>query len=321
MSNSREIVFTPEKFILRNYLQIRIPGTMIGMREIPTAQEDGEKSVIMELEVASEEIVKIVEAIAEVTEATIEVHVIISEVTIEEDIVMILEENHEEVTEVNDLVEAVLEATILRRRPVTIVEETSISILVIAIFVQNEVLRIVVEVAALEANTIIMKIAEETEIFANLMMIETLAGVRTVKTSLVISIIEARVEVHTVRSNLVILTIFVEQEVADVEVVEAIEELDMTEDRKEVIPVGGTIAEENPEVTRHREISTIGLVDVVDLLEVAEGRPYIEVEVGLHHTEVVLGEATLAMIMILRGHVIVVVHLLMTVIKGNFFFH
>ena len=94
----------------------------------------------------------------------------------------------------------------------------------------------------------------------------------------------------------------------------------MTEARKEVIPVGGTIAEENPEVTRHREISTIGLVDVVDLLEVAEGRPYIEVEVGLHHTEVVLGEATLAMIMILRGHVIVVVHLLMTVIKGNFFF-
>ena len=223
MSNSREIVCTPEKLILRNYLQMRIPGTMIGMREIPTAQEDGEKSVIMELEVASEEIVKIVEAIAEVTEATIEVHVIISEATIEEDIVMILEENHEEVTEVNDLVEAVLEATILRRRPVTIVEETSISILVIAIFVQNEVLRIVVEVAALEANTIIMKIAEETEIFANLMMIETLAGVRTVKTSLVISIIEARVEVHTVRSNLVILTIFVEQEVADVEVVEAIE--------------------------------------------------------------------------------------------------
>ena len=196
---------------------------MIGMREIPTAQEDGEKSVIMELEVVSEEIVKIVEAIAEVTEATIEVHVIISEVTIEEDIVMILEENHEEVTEVNDLVEAVLEATILRRRPVTIVEETSISILVIAIFVQNEVLRIVVEVAALEASMIIMKIAEETEIFANLMMIETLAGVRTVKTSLVISIIEARVEVHTVRSNLVILTIFAEEEVADVEVVEAIE--------------------------------------------------------------------------------------------------
>ena len=223
MSNSREIVCTPEKLILRNYLQMRIPGTMIGMREIPTAQEDGEKSVIMELEVVSEEIVKIVEAIAEVTEATIEVHVIISEATIEEDIVMILEENHEEVTEVNDLVEAVLEATILRRRPVTIVEETSISILVIAIFVRNEVLKIVVEVAALEASMIIMKIAEETEIFANLMMIETQAEVRTVKTSLVISIIEARAEVHTVRSNLVILTIFAEEEVADVEVVEAIE--------------------------------------------------------------------------------------------------
>ena len=197
---------------------------MIGMREILTAQEEGEKSVIMELEVASEEIVKIVEAIEEVTEATIEVHVIISEVTIEEDIVMIIEENHEGVTEVNDLVEAVLEATILRRRPVTIVEETSISILAIAIFVRNTVLKIVVEVAALEASTIIMKIAEETEIFANLMMIETLAGVRTVKTSLVISIIEARVGVHTVRSNLVILTIFVEAEVADEEVVEAIEE-------------------------------------------------------------------------------------------------
>ena len=194
------------------------------MREILTAQEEGEKSVIMELEVASEEIVKIVEAIEEVTEATIEVHVIISEVTIEEDIVMIIEENHEGVTEVNDLVEAVLEATILRRRPVTIVEETSISILAIAIFVRNTVLKIVVEVAALEASTIIMKIAEETEIFANLMMIETLAGVRTVKTSLVISIIEARVGVHTVRSNLVILTIFVEAEVADEEVVEAIEE-------------------------------------------------------------------------------------------------
>ena len=194
------------------------------MREILTAQEEGEKSVIMELEVASEEIVKIVEAIEEVTEATIEVHVIISEVTIEEDIVMIIEENHEGVTEVNDLVEAVLEATILRRRPVTIVEETSISILAIAIFVRNTVLKIVVEVAALGASMIIMKIAEETEIFANLMMIETLAGVRTVKTSLVISIIEARVGVHTVRSNLVILTIFVEAEVADEEVVEAIEE-------------------------------------------------------------------------------------------------
>ena len=180
--------------------------------------------MIMELEVASEEIVKIVEAIAEVTEATIEVHVIISEVTIEEDIVMIIEENREEATEVNDLMEAVLEATILRRRPVTIVEETSISILAIAIFVRNTVLKIVVEVAALEASTIIMKIAEETEIFANLMMIETLAEVRTVKTSLVISIIEARAEVRTVRSNLVILTIFVEAEVADEEVVEAIEE-------------------------------------------------------------------------------------------------
>ena len=180
--------------------------------------------MIMELEVASEEIVKIVEAIEEVTEATIEVHVIISEVTIEEDIVMILEENREEVTEVNDLVEAVLEATILRRRPVTIVEETSISILVIAIFVRNTVLKIVVEVAALGASMIIMKIAEEIEIFANLMMIETRAEVRTVKTSLVISIIEARVGVHTVRSNLVILTIFVEAEVADEEFVEAIEE-------------------------------------------------------------------------------------------------
>ena len=197
---------------------------MIGMREILTAQEEGEKSVIMELEVASEEIVKIVEAIAEVTEAMIEVHVIISEVTIEEDIVMIIEENHEGVTEVNDLVEAVLEATILRHRPVTIVQEISISILAIAIFVRNTVLKVVVEVAALGASMIIMKIAEETEIFANLMMIETLAGVRTVKTSLVISIIEAQAEVRSVRSNLVILTIFVEAEVADGEVVEVIEE-------------------------------------------------------------------------------------------------
>ena len=96
----------------------------------------------------------------------------------------------------------------------------------------------------------------------------------------------------------------------------------MTEVRKEVIPVGGTIAEENPEVTRHHEISTIGLVDVVDLLEVGEGLPHhIGVEVGLLHTEVVVGEATLAMSMMLKGHVIVVVHLLMTVIKGIFFLH
>ena len=194
------------------------------MREILTAQEDGEKSVIMELEVASEEIVKIVEAIEEVTEATREVHVIISEVTIEDALGMILEENREEVTEVNDFVEAVLEATILRHRPVTIVEETPILILVIAIFVRNTVLKIVVEVAALGASMIIMKIVEEIEIFANLMMIETQAEVRTVKTSLVISIIEARVGVRSVRSNLVILTIFVEAEVADEEVVEAIEE-------------------------------------------------------------------------------------------------
>ena len=93
----------------------------------------------------------------------------------------------------------------------------------------------------------------------------------------------------------------------------------MTEGRKEVIPVGGTIAEENPEVTRHREISTIGLVDVVDLLEVGEGLPHIEVEVGLPHTEVVVGEATLVMIMMLKGHVIVVGHLWMTVMEGNFF--
>ena len=92
----------------------------------------------------------------------------------------------------------------------------------------------------------------------------------------------------------------------------------MTEARKEVIPVGGTIAEENPEVTRHHEISTIGLVDVVDLLEVGEGLPHhTGVEAGLLHTEVVVGEATLAMSMMLKGHVIVVVHLLMIVIKGN----
>ena len=119
--------------------------------------------------------------------------------------------------------EVVLEAIIILHRPVTIVEETPISIPVIAIFVRNGVLKIVVEVAAIEA-TIIMKIMEETEIFANLMMIEARAEIHIAKTSLAISIIEVRAEVRIARINLVISTIFVEEEVADEEVVEVIEE-------------------------------------------------------------------------------------------------
>ena len=292
--------------------------------------------MITELEVAFEEIVKIVEAIGEVTEAMTEVHVVILEVTIVEDLVIPSEENHAEVLEVNGLVEAVLEAIILRHPVMIVTEETLISILVIAIFVRNVLLKIVVEVAALEA-TIIMKILEETGIFANLMMIESRGEVHTVMTSLVISIIEPRTEVHTamtslvisiielraeghtVRNSLVILTIFVEEEVAGEEVVEATEEQEMTEDRKEVIPVGVSIAEENPEATRHREISTIDLEDVVDLLEVGVDMLHTGVEVDLLHIEGVVGEATLVMTMMLKGRVIGVGHLLMIVIKGIFF--
>ena len=194
--------------------------------------------MIVEQEVASEEIVKV---FGEVTEAMIEVLAEISEAMTEGDLGIVSEENLEAVLEAKGglVEEAVLEA-IHHLHPAMIECET-ISILEIAIFVRNEVRKIVVDKAALEAIMIIMKIVEETEIFANLMM--------TV----------VRVEIHTVKiTNLVILTIFMGVEAVDEEIVEAIVE---AIEEGLIGVAGGTIAEENPEVTPqekevtlHREI-------------------------------------------------------------------
>ena len=68
-------------------------------------------------------------------------------------------------------------------------------------------------------------------------------------------------------------------------------------------------------------------MDVVDLLEVVEGLPevveglpHIGVEAAVDHPHTGVEEATLAMIMNLKGHGTVVVLLLMIDIKGKFFF-